>query len=191
VILAPPEGLAPVADVAYARAIVAAYAPRDAAQAAERERILAFIDAHPADAHRRECAPGHLTGATLLVDADRERVLLHHHAKLDRWLQFGGHADGDANLRAVAWRETVEESGITPALLSLAPIDLDVHVIPARKSEPAHLHLDVRYLAIAPRGAVAVCSDESRALAWFSPAECAELGLDDSVLRLIALAFGS
>ncbi len=190
-ILAPPADLAPVADLAFARAIVADYVPRNAEQAAQRERILAFIAAHPDDAHRRECAPGHLTGATLVVDAARERVLLHHHAKLDRWLQFGGHADGDANLRGVAWREMVEESGIAPALLSVAPIDLDVHVIPARKNEPEHLHLDVRYLAIAPAGAVAVRSDESRALAWFSPAECDGLGLDDSVLRLIELAFGA
>jgi ADP-ribose pyrophosphatase YjhB (NUDIX family) len=186
--------LRPVDDLSLARAIVAGYRPWSAAQAAERSRILAFIDAHPTDAHRRECAPGHLTAGTILVDAARERVLLHHHAKLDRWLQFGGHADGDGNLRGVAWRETVEESGIVPAWLSEAPIDVDVHSIPARPAkgarpaEPAHLHLDVRYLAIAPEGATAVRSEESHDLAWFTRADCAELALDDSIVRLVELA---
>lgn len=194
---AAPEGLAPTADLELARAIVAAYEPRSDAQAAERARILAFIDDHPEDAHLRTCEPGHLTGASLLLDADRERVLLNHHRKLDRWLQFGGHADGDANLRGVAWRETVEESGIVPAHLSEAPIDLDVHVIPARPArggraaEPEHLHLDVRYLAVAPASAEAVCSDESVRLAWFTAGEARELDLDDSVARLLDLAFGS
>jgi len=193
----PPEpspGLRSVDDLALARAIVAGYRPWGAAQAAERARILAFIDAHPRDAHRRECLAGHLTAGTILVDAARERVLLHHHAKLDRWLQFGGHADGDGNLRGVAWRETVEESGIVPAQLSEAPIDVDVHVIPARPAkgdrpaEPEHLHLDVRYLAVAPEGATPVCSDESHDLAWFTREQCAALALDDSIARLIMLA---
>lgn len=189
-----PAWLRPTSDVAVARAIVAAYRPACAAQAAEQARILEFFDAHPTDALRRECVPGHLTAGTVLVDAARERVLLHHHAKLDRWLQFGGHADGDANLRAVAWRETVEESGIAPAHLSEDPVDLDVHVIPARPAkgdrpaEPEHLHLDVRYLAVAPPAAVFTRSDESRALAWFSREEALGLGLDASVARLIALA---
>ncbi|MEZ6013775.1 MAG: NUDIX hydrolase [Planctomycetota bacterium] len=191
-----PRGFEPVDDLAFARAIVAGYAPWCAAQGVERARILDFIDAHPLDAHQRECVPGHLTGATILVDAARERVLLHHHAKLDRWLQFGGHADGDANLRGVAWRETVEESGIVPAWVSEAPIDLDVHEIPARPArgdrgaEPLHLHLDVRYLAVAPDGAAYVRSDESHALGWFTRAEAERLDLDDSIARLITLALG-
>lgn len=186
--------LRPVDDLSLARAIVAGYRPWCAAQAAERARILDFIDAHPSDAHRRECAPGHLTAGTILVDATRQRVLLHHHAKLDRWLQFGGHADGDGNLRGVAWRETVEESGIVPAWLSEAPIDVDVHVIPARPAkgdrpaEPEHLHLDVRYLAVAPEDATAVRSEESHDLAWFTRAELAALALDDSIARLVELA---
>lgn len=193
----PPSGApGPRDGVAPARAIVAAYRPTSAAQAAEQARILEFLDAYPADAHRRECAPGHLTAGTILVDAARQRVLLHHHAKLDRWLQFGGHADGDADLRAVAWRETVEESGIEPAWLSEEPIDLDVHRIPARPArggraaEPEHLHYDVRYLAVAPPGATAVRSAESHDLAWLSRAECAALALDDSVQRLVELALG-
>ncbi|HVS16951.1 MAG TPA: hypothetical protein VMT18_00020, partial [Planctomycetota bacterium] len=53
--------LAPTSALAVARALLAAYAPRDAGQAAERARMLAFVDAHPADAHLRERRVGHLT----------------------------------------------------------------------------------------------------------------------------------
>ena len=129
--------LAPAGYVGVAKGIVESYRPWCESQVTERERVLRFIDDHPLHAHERTCMPGHLTGAALLVDSTRTRVLLNHHRKLGRWLQFGGHADGDANLLGVAWRETVEESGIEPMTFSRRPIDLDVHVIPARGAKGA------------------------------------------------------
>lgn len=180
--------LAPSDDLARARGLLAAYVPPTDAQRAERDRILAFVDAHP-DALRRTCLAGHLTGSALVLDAAGERALLTHHRKLDRWLQLGGHCDGDANLAAVALREAIEESGIPDLRVDPAPVDLDVHVIPARRDEPEHLHLDVRFLVHAPPGAREVASDESHALGWFSPAELAGIDVDDSVERLFRLAF--
>ena len=197
--LAGRPNLEPVADLAVARATLTRYVPRDASQVAVRRRILDFLDAHPEDAHRRSCLEGHLTASVLMWDADQGRVLLHHHLGLDRWLQLGGHCDGDANLAACAWRETVEESGIDPAWMSPDPVDLDVHVIPERPAGPgtpgesgapgvpAHLHLDVRYLALAPRGAEPRCSEESHAVRWFRPGEALALGLDPSLERLLPL----
>ena len=182
-------GLEPTGDLAFARATLERYVPRDAEQVGFRARLIDWIDRHPEDAHRRSCLTGHLTASALLLDAARARVLLHHHAKLERWLQFGGHCDGDANLRGAAWRETVEESGIEPAWFSAAPIDLDVHTIPERPGEPEHLHLDVRYLALAPAGAVARRSVESREVRWLTPEQARGLDLDASLARLIELAF--
>lgn len=185
--------LVEIPDLDEARRILRAYHPAPdhpggaATQAATRDRILAFVDAHPEDAHQRSCLEGHLTASVLLMDHSKSRVLLTLHAKLNRWLQFGGHCDGDANLFACAWRETVEESGITPAWMSQGPVDVDIHTIPARPGEPEHLHLDVRYLARAPEGAVEVCSSESHRLGWFSPEEAEKLDLDSSVRRLLEL----
>ena len=185
--------LEPAADLAVARATLEGYVPRDEPQSVMRRRILDFLDAHPIDAHRRTCLEGHLTASVLMWDADAERLLLHHHLKLDRWLQVGGHCDGDANLAACAWRETVEESGIEPAWMSPEPVDLDVHLIPERPgrdavpAEPAHLHLDVRYLALAPPGAEPTCSEESHSVRWFLPAEALALSLDASLERLLPL----
>jgi ADP-ribose pyrophosphatase YjhB (NUDIX family) len=173
--------------LAAARALLLGYSPRDPAQAEIRERMLAFVERHPRDAHRRELLEGHLTAAAFVVDARRERALLTHHRKLGRWLQLGGHCDGDGDLARVALREGREESGIEGLALDPAPIDLDIHEIPARPGEPAHLHYDVRFLATAPAGARAVASAESLELAWFAPRDLERVEVDDSVRRLFAL----
>ncbi len=178
--------LEPVPDLAHARATLAAYRPRDAAQAELRARMIAFVDGHPR-AHERDCRAGHLVASALLVEPRSGRVLLHLHRKLERWLSFGGHCDGDANLIACAWRETIEESGITPQGITAEPVDLDLHRIGARPGEPEHDHLDVRYVAFAPPGARERRSAESLELAWFSAREARALELDASLLRLLEL----
>jgi 8-oxo-dGTP pyrophosphatase MutT (NUDIX family) len=180
----------PARGLEHARAIVAAFEPYDADQAAQRDQILAFIDEH-SDALHRSCLEGHLTASGLVIDAQGRRGLLTHHKKLDRWLQLGGHVDGDGDLSRSALRECVEESGIDALTVDPLPIDLDCHRIPARKDEPEHWHLDVRFRVEAPAGAREVVSEESHALGWFTAAELAELDTDDSVRRLFRLTLGS
>jgi 8-oxo-dGTP pyrophosphatase MutT (NUDIX family) len=178
--------LAPVADLAVARATIERYRPRDADQAAAREFVLRWIDEHP-DALLRSCLDGHLTSSALVVDATGERALLTLHAKLGRWLQLGGHCDGDANLAGSALREAREESGIAGLAIDPELLDLDCHRIPARPGEPEHWHLDARFLVRAPSGAQPRISDESRALRWFAPAELERVESDGSVRRLMVL----
>jgi 8-oxo-dGTP pyrophosphatase MutT (NUDIX family) len=132
---------------------------------AARKRIQAFCAKH-SDALHRSCLEGHLTGSALVVDPQRKQALLLHHAKLDRWLQPGGHADGDGNLAAVALKEASEETGI-PGLRVVSPaIDIDVHHIPARGDEPEHLHLDLRFLVLAPAGAEPAHNHEALGARW-------------------------
>lgn len=156
--------------------------------AVHRERILAFMDAHP-DALLRSCLTGHLTASGAVVDDAGAHVLLLHHRKLDRWLQPGGHADGDGDLAAVAAREVWEETGLR-GTIDRPAIDVDVHVIPESRGEPEHVHLDVRFRITIPAGAAAVGNDESHALRWVGLADLAdpELALDDSTERLIRTA---
>ena len=124
-----------------------------------------------------------------MVSDDGARFLLTHHRKLGRWLQLGGHSDGDADTAAVALREATEESGIGGLTLAtvagvVQPLDLDAHEIPARAGEPAHVHYDVRFLVIAPRDAVVAISEESLALRWFPSDRPLTVDHDESVARL-------
>lgn len=109
---------------------------------------------------------GHFTGSAFVVSADGKRTLLLHHAKLGRWLQPGGHADGQLDLVAVALREAQEETGLAGLVVEPAIFDLDRHTIPARGTEPEHLHWDVRYVVRCSGDETPVINDESRAFAW-------------------------
>jgi 8-oxo-dGTP pyrophosphatase MutT (NUDIX family) len=144
----------------------------------------AFVAAH-ADCCRRELAVGHMTGSAWLVSADGGRVLLTHHRKLDRWLQLGGHADGDPDLARVALREAEEESGLPGLAVEGGIFDLDRHAIPARGDEPEHWHYDVRYVVRAGDSEAFAVSDESHALAWKDIGElAADDAADDSLRRM-------
>jgi len=117
--------------------------------------------------------PAHFTGSAVVVAPDGARVCLVLHAKLNRWLQPGGHADAaDAgSMEATALREAREETGLEISLHPRAPrpLDVDVHVIPARKTEPEHRHLDVRYLAVAEHpDALKHDPTESHGAQWLS-----------------------
>jgi 8-oxo-dGTP pyrophosphatase MutT (NUDIX family) len=99
------------------------------------------------------CEVGHITGSALVVDMSQGTVLLHQHKTLNRWLQFGGHADYETDFAQVALREAQEETGLQdlrfyPDAENLQPIDFDVHSIPANDTRPEHLHLDFRYLLV-------------------------------------------
>lgn len=147
--------------------------------------FLRFLASAPG-VFERTHVPGHFTGSAWLVSADGERVLLTHHRKLDRWLQLGGHADGDPDLARVALREAEEESGLRDLVVEPAIFDLDRHLIRARGDEPAHWHYDVRYVVRATGSEDFAVSEESLDLAWWSIPEIARDPQADASLRRMA-----
>ena len=154
--------------------------------AAVRDEVLAFLAAHP-DALDRTCAAGHLTASALVVDPADGRFVVLHHRKLGRWLQPGGHADGDDDLAAVALREATEETGLRGLVVRLPAVDLDVHEV-RPPGEGPHLHLDVRFVVEAPAGSAAAGpppgNDESHEVRWVSVEDLDALDADESLRRL-------
>jgi 8-oxo-dGTP pyrophosphatase MutT (NUDIX family) len=133
----------------------------------------------------RSIAVGHVTGSAWIIDATGNSALLTHHRKLNRWLQPGGHWEGDISAFAIAKREAEEESGLT----SLTPVsdeifDIDVHLIPQRHSEPEHFHYDVRFIFKADKNEALTMSRESHDLAWMSMKEITDMG-DPSLIRMV------
>jgi 8-oxo-dGTP pyrophosphatase MutT (NUDIX family) len=160
------------------------YRTEDAADAERSRRLRSFVESHER-CFDRGLEVGHVTGAAWIVGRSRDRALLTHHRKLDRWLQLGGHCDGDSDILRVALREAREESGLhSLSVLDAAIFDLDVHSIPARGGEAAHRHYDVRFLLEADETEPLVVSHESKELRWVELARLAECVPDESVVRM-------
>lgn len=164
------------------------YARRVPEHAAVADGFLRLLDEGGDDPFQRSRLAGHFTGSAWLVSADGRRVLLTHHRKLDRWLQLGGHADGDRDLAAVALREAEEESGLPGLRLeSPALFDLDRHWIPARGQVPGHWHYDARYVVRAGTDEGFKVGEESLDLAWRDITAIAVDAQTDESLRRMAL----
>jgi 8-oxo-dGTP pyrophosphatase MutT (NUDIX family) len=129
----------------------------------------------------RDQPRAHFTASALVIDALCARTCLVEHAKLGRLLQPGGHIEPvDESIEAAALREATEETQLELGFHPVAPrpFDLEIHEIPERPDEPAHFHLDVRYLLVGS-------GDPCAGAAWYAFGEAS----DRSVGRLMAKAF--
>ena len=163
------------------------YARRHPGQAACARSMMRFVADTP-DCFYRTHASGHITSSAWLLSPDGNRALLTLHRKLGKWLQLGGHADGDTDTLHAAIREAQEESGISGIVpVSTEIFDVDIHRIPMhpQTNEAEHWHYDVRYLLRAPHDHFCI-SPESCALRWFTHTELLSpsFPVDESVRRL-------
>lgn len=131
-----------------------------------KEKTLDFINNNQ-DCFERSLLIGHLTASAWILNKEESKALLMHHTKLDRWVQLGGHCDGDTDILAVAIKEAQEESGIENIIpISKKIFDIDVHHIPEYKGIPAHTHYDIRFLLKVTGDEDVVQNRESKELRW-------------------------
>ncbi|MEJ2643681.1 MAG: NUDIX hydrolase [Gammaproteobacteria bacterium] len=156
-------------------------------EAAYIDRSRAFVEMHP-DCFHCDLWPAHVTGSAWVVNPDCSRVLLVHHRKHDQWFQPGGHADGEADIVAVALRETSEESGIDADQIRLVNdwiFDLDIHRIPASHRGPEHDHIDVRFLVEIDDRLPVPGSDESHDVRWVPLGQVSRFNNNRSTYRMV------
>jgi len=158
---------------------------------------LAFVE-RSREPWRRSTLEGHLTASAWVLDRRGSHAALIHHRKLDRWFQPGGHVeDSDTSWIEASRREVSEETGLVRFVddpRSDALFDVDVHPIPARKDEPAHLHYDLRFLFIADVdasdvAALSVNMEESHDCRWFAlDALARDPAVELSLARMVQLS---
>lgn len=131
-----------------------------------KNQMLDFIQKYE-NCFERSLEIGHITASSWLLNKDRSKALLMHHAKLNKWFQLGGHCDGNPDTLAVALKEAQEESGIEGiAPVSTKIFDIDIHLIPANPKEKEHYHYDVRFLLAVTSDEQLIQNRESKELRW-------------------------
>lgn len=172
-------------DRDHLQTLLFTHVPRDPEEAVHRERMLQLVN-HDGCFSRTLAEPGHFTASAFVLSPDREQTLLVFHGKLKRWLQPGGHVEAsDPTILHAARREIAEEVGLVELPLATEGIlDLDVHMIPPLKSDPAHEHFDVRFAFVA-RDLNFVAGDDALSARWFDLKSIDEATSDRSVMRAI------
>ena len=164
-------------------ALLEAYPPTPEEENFKRE-ILSFVRDHP-NCFERSLSFFHMSASACLLNRDETKALLLHHAKLNIWVQPGGHCDGESDVLAVAIKEAQEESGILGiAPLSQSIFDIDIHKIPTHKEIPEHFHYDIRFLLKVTSDELLVQNSESNELRWINKDTHDLPPLDRSTLRL-------
>src|SRR4051794_16835896 len=115
-----------------------------------------------------------------------ERVLLHFHRKLNRWLPPGGHIEANELPDEAAVREVFEETGVIAALCPEGGLDLSAPQLPLQLCRPAgiqlediapdHQHIDLIYFAIGEP------ADAREEVGWYGPSEWPSLHLTEEVV---------
>jgi 8-oxo-dGTP pyrophosphatase MutT (NUDIX family) len=170
-----------------ARAVIGLFDPQaDGLARKSRELTLDLLLQTSAPFSRHQFAPGHVTSTALVLHPDGVKVLFMYHHRLHRWLLPGGHVEeSDASLAAAAAREAQEETlvridGGCPGRLA----GIDVHGIPAKPTEPFHLHHDLIWCFRALTAEIAV-TDEAPSVLWAGEADWDRLGLAESIRNSI------
>jgi 8-oxo-dGTP pyrophosphatase MutT (NUDIX family) len=161
------------------------YKPANPAEIKHRKDIIDYLVNNKSNFLRTN-PEGHLTATAWIINFDQDKVLLHHHHSIDKWIQLGGHLEKNELIKEAALREAAEESGLNSlSFVNQKIFDLDVHKIPATNDKAEHFHYDIRYLLEADRSEELEKSRESLNLKWINLNKVTNYLSEESVLRMV------
>ena len=155
----------------HLRKQIEAFEPYNPQEETDRQLLLQWLD-WDGDILSRDNLTAHLTASAWVVSPDKTKVLMAYHNLYNSWAWLGGHADGEADLQAVAAREAMEESGIRQVRpLGDSPISVEILTVSGHEKKgnyvPCHLHLNVTYLFEAnPEEPLQIKADENSQVGW-------------------------
>lgn len=148
-----------------------------------KERFIDFVQINE-DCFERHLEIGHITASAFIFDFANNKTLLLHHKKLNKWLQPGGHCDGEKDTLSVAIKEVFEETGLLIENQKQRIFDLDIHTIPENKGVSPHEHFDVRYLLLADSSIPLIQNHETNQLKWVDMVEMEKYTTEESLIRM-------
>lgn len=161
------------------------YDPENPSEKDFKHKMLQLLTNKKEKAFLRSAIDAHFTASAWIVSSDYKKALLLYHAKLNKWLQPGGHADGQTDLAQVAAKEACEETGLINLTMPLQSIfDIDIHSIPAKGNIQKHLHYDIRYLYICQEEDAVEINHESKAFKWLTIEDILDTIENESLLRM-------
>ena len=171
---------------------LAGHAPRDAQEVEDIACLRRYMETFD-DLLVRDNTALHFTASSLIVDKTGTQTLLCWHNIYKSWSWTGGHADGEADLLAVAVREAREETGAVCTGGRLLGVDILPVAAHRKKGRPvaAHLHLNFCFLLQADSTApLAANPEENSGVAWFAlhrlPEVCTEPDMVPVYRRLLS-----
>lgn len=167
-----------------------AFVPHCEQERTDRSLALRMIAEYPHSILTRDNELVHFTSSGFVVNESLDKVLMVHHLIYRTWAWTGGHADGEADMLAVAIREAQEETGITE-LRPLTGVMDSFDVLPVYGHEKkgqyvgTHLHLSAAYVLVASdKETIRIKADENDGVRWIARDEMANYSNEPYLIRI-------
>ncbi|WKV10779.1 NUDIX hydrolase [Marivirga harenae] len=166
--------------------ILKQYNPNTEEERDYKYKMLQLFESKKEVAFTRQNIQAHFTASAWIIDSISRNILLLHHKKLNKWLQPGGHADGEIDLEQVSRKEAFEETGLKNLALAKHGIfDIDIHEIPEFKGVPQHYHYDVRFAYFCNHEEKTKINSESNSFQWIEIGKVKDLTNEPSIIRMV------
>lgn len=167
-----------------------AFVPHCEQERTDRSLAMRMIEEYPHNILTRDNELVHFTSSGFVVNESLDKVLMVHHLIYRTWAWTGGHADGEADMLAVAIREAQEETGITD-LRPLTGVMDSFDVLPVYGHEKkgqyvgTHLHLSAAYVLVASdKETIRIKADENDGVRWIARDEMASYSNEPYLIRI-------
>ena len=136
----------------------------------DKKRILEAYDKYKDELFYRKCEMTHFTSSSMIINKNRDKVLMVYHNIYDSYSWTGGHNDGDVDFMNVALKEAKEETSLSELkVLGNGACSIEVLTVKPHIKRGKYVggHLHVSFLFEADEKAyVHIKEDENSRIKW-------------------------